>query len=275
LIGIERRDDGVRDGHRGASTVTPILQDLLLALGLLALLLVAFEIGFRAGAHAVGASDGPSNTQIGTIQAAVLGLLGLLLAFTFSAATSRFLERQDLIVQEANAIGTSYLRADLLSDPYRADLRTALQRYTEHRIEVSTRLRAGLQAADVQESERLQAAMWSAASAGVAARREVMMGVLPPVNEVIDLHATRIAANLKHLPGLVMGLLVGCAVLAIGVIGYGCGVAHRRRASLTLALTLLIGGTLWATIDMDQPRAGLLQLDDAPLKALKFDAPSK
>ena len=98
-----------------------------------------------------------------------------------------------------------------------------------------------------------------------------MLAVLAPVNEVIDLHATRLAAARKRLPPLVMGLLIACCVLAVGVIGYGCGLGGRRRAPLTVSLALLIGASVWITIDLDHPRAGLMQLSDAPLKALRFE----
>lgn len=115
----------------------PIIQDISIAAGLLLLLLVALEAGFRIGRRATGGADASLSSQVGAIQGALLGLLGLLLAFSFAAAGARFLERQDLIVQEANAIGTAYLRADLLDEPHRSELRAALRRYTENRIEIS------------------------------------------------------------------------------------------------------------------------------------------
>ena len=98
-----------------------------------------------------------------------------------------------------------------------------------------------------------------------------MMGVLIPINEVINLHATRLAAGKKRLPTLIMGLLMACSALAVGVTGYVCGMGGRRRVPLTVALALLIGAALWITVDLDHPRAGLIQLSDAPLKALTFD----
>jgi hypothetical protein len=98
-----------------------------------------------------------------------------------------------------------------------------------------------------------------------------ILGVLVPVNEVIDLHSTRLAAGRKHLPRPVMGLLIVCSMLATGVIGYGCGLGGRRRAPLTVSLAILIGMALWITVDLDHPRAGLLRLSDAPLEALKLD----
>jgi hypothetical protein len=251
-----------------------LLGDVALAVGLLALLLATLEYGYRAGQREARDVHPIAAAQIGMIQGAVLGLLGLLLAFSFAAAGTRFIERQDLITQEANAIGTAYLRADLLEQTHGSDLRAALRRYTEHRIAVSGRLRGGLDPAAAAEVERLQAEIWQAASAGVAARPAVALAVLTPVNEVIDLHAIRVAAGRKHLPPPVMVLLVTCSLLAIGVLGYGNGLGGERAAPLTIPLAILIGSALWITIDLDNPRAGLIRLSDAPLEALRFEPAS-
>jgi hypothetical protein len=248
-----------------------VIEEIAVAAGLLSGLLIAFEIGFRIGRNAKG-DDGGSG-QVGAIQGAVLGLLGLLLAFCFSGAAGRFLERQDLIVQEANAIGTSYLRADLLDDPHRSDLREALRAYAEHRIGVSHRLHQGLDSEHSAQVEQFHADLWRIASAGIDSKPGAMLGVLPPINDVIDLHSTRVAAGCRHLPMLVVALLIGCSLLALAVMGYGAAISGHRRASLTASLTILIGLSLWVTIDLDHPRAGLIQLSDEPLRALQFDRP--
>lgn len=245
--------------------------EVMIAASLLAGLLVSLEFGFRFGRRAKREHEAATGSQLGAVQGAVLGLLGLLLGFSFAGAASRFIERQDLIATEANAIGTAYLRADLLDEPQRSALRNTLRDYTAHRLEVSTRLRHGMPAADANRSVELQDQMWKAASSGVAARPAAIMAVLPPVNEVIDVHSLRIAAGLKHLPGLVLGLLVGCSFLAMVGIGYGCGLSERRNTVLTWSLAVLIGTALWTTIDLDYPRAGLIQANDAPLRALSFD----
>ena len=249
-----------------------VIEDLSTCVGLFALLLVSLEAGFQRGRRAAGEAEAASSAQVGTVQGALLGLLGLLLAFSFAAAGGRFLERQDLIVEEANAIGTSFLRADLLDEPQRSELRDALWRYTEHRIQTSANLRKPPDPAVLAEIDRLHQRLWRAAVAGVTARPVAMLAVLPPVNEVIDLHSTRLAAARKHLPSLVLGLLIASSALAIGVIGYGFGLGGRRRAPLSLPLVLLIGAALWITIDLDRPRAGLMQLSDAPLEALDLGA---
>ena len=248
-----------------------ILQDIAAGLALLLLLVASLEIGFRAGARAASDPSARSGGDIGAIQGALLGLLGLLLAFSFGAAGARFLERQDLIVQEANAIGTAYLRADLLDQPARSQMREVIKRYTALRIEVSGRLSAGLREADQVENDRLQALMWSAARDGVLAKPAFAVAVLDPVNQVIDLHTTRLAAARKKLPSLVLGLLIASSALSVGVIGYGAGLSGRRRLMLSIALIIVIAMALWITIDLDNPRAGFLQISDEPLKALRFD----
>ena len=100
-----------------------------------------------------------------------------------------------------------------------------------------------------------------------------MLAVLDPVNAVIDVHSSRLAARRKHLPVLVLTLLVSCSVLSVGVIGYGCGLSRQRHLIMTGSLALLVGAALWITIDLDRPRQGWIRLSDAPLQALKFDAP--
>ena len=250
--------------------MSPVLEEVSLAVGLLAALVVALEAGFREGRRA-GPVKG-SGSQVMSIQAAALGLLGLLLAFTFAAAGTRFLERQDLIVREANAIGTSVLRADVLGEPYGSELRAALDEYTEHRIALSANQKGAWDPAALVEIERMHARIWSAARAGVSARPEMALLVLPPINEVIDLHAIRVNAAIKHVPWLVLALLAACSLSAVAMIGYGCGLEGSRYLPMTLTLAFLIAGALWITIDLDHPRRGLLRLNDAALQALTFDA---
>lgn len=252
-----------------------LLSILSIAGGLLALLLVALETGFRYGRRAARLHDTAPSAQVGAVQGAILGLLGLLLGFSFAAAGGRFLERQDLIVAEANAVGTAWLRADLIDEPVRSELRAALRDYVQHRITAHSRFHGQMLDADQAEVERLHARIWSSAVAGVTARPAAMLAVLNPVNEVIDLHSTRIYAAQKHLPTPVLALLIASSVLALGVIGYGCGVAGRRSAPMTIPLAIVIGVALWVTIDLDYPRRGLLQLSDAPLEALHFDGPAQ
>ncbi|GMV24184.1 MAG: hypothetical protein AMXMBFR58_02150 [Phycisphaerae bacterium] len=250
--------------------MTGDIQDVLSGVALFVALVAALESGYRLGQRAADEGDTRGAGQVGAIQGAMLGLLGLLLGFSFAAAGARFLERQDLIVSEANAIGTAYYRAELLDDPHRSDLRRALAEYTRDRLNIASRIRDGLSDADHARVGAYHAHMWNAARAGVELKPAFALAVLDPVNSVIDLHTTRLAASNKHVPGPVIWLLVACSMLSVGVIGYGCGTSRRRRAPLSLSLAALISCALWLTIDLDHPRAGLLQLSDAPLEALRL-----
>lgn len=254
--------------------MSPAFFDVLVAIALVAFMLGALELGFRFGRRSVLHRDAPAGGQVGAIQGALLGLLGLLLGFSFAAAGARFLERQDLITTEANAIGTAYLRAELLTEPHRTALRDTLRDYTHHRVQAAKRVRDGLGAADHAAVAAFHTRMWIAARDGVAQQPDYAEVVLPAVNDVIDLHTTRLAAGAKHLPLVVMSLLIAASVLSIGVIGFGVGLGGSRRLPLTAPLAIVIGVALWVTIDLDHPRAGLLQLNDAPLENLVFDPPA-
>lgn len=227
------------------------------------------EVGFR-----IGRRSPPKETDrshLGAVQGAILGLLGLLLGFSFAGATQRFIDRQRLIVEEANAIGTAYLRADVLDPVYRDPLQRSLAAYAAER---AAAFGAGKTASDRRAAEarcvELQDAMWRAALAGVEARPGMVMAVLPPVNEVIDLDSMRWAASRRHLPGPVLGLLMLCAGLSLVTIGFGFGLTRRRHPGLSGTLAITIAAAIWMTIDLDFPRAGIIRLDDGPLNQLRF-----
>ncbi len=246
--------------------------EALVALSLVVGLVLAVEGGYQFARKAIRAdwrsADSGSGAQAGAILGATLGLLGLLLGFSFAGAAGRYIERQDLITAEANAISTAYLRADLLADPYAEDLRSALREYVADRLEVSAHLHIGINQAALQRVAGFHERIWNAASGGVQGNPSLATPVLNPVNDVLDLHASRMAAGRKHLPALVMGLLGLCAVLALGCIGYGCGLIGRRNLSMTVPLAILISAALWTTIDLDYARIGLIRVSDQALADL-------
>jgi hypothetical protein len=256
-----------------AMTTHSHMIDLTIAGGLLLGLFAALEAGYRLGQHHVAATlSPPSGGQVGAIQGAMLGLLGLLLGFSFAGAASRFVERQDLIVQEANAIGTTYLRADLLPDPFASQVRHVLAEYVAYRLDGSQHLAAGLGPSVEARVAAFHARLWQAARDGSLARPELTKVVLDPVNEVIDLHTMRVASGRKHLPLVVLGLLIASSLLSMSVIGYGCGASTGGRWPwLNGSLAIIIAAALWTTIDLDHPRAGLIRLSDEPLQRLNLN----
>lgn len=224
------------------------------------------EFAYRLGRQR--RSEAEDSGHLNTIQAAVLGLLGLLLGFSFSGAQQRFVERQDLVAREANSIGTASLRADLLDEPHRGELKRALRQYVASRVELFEQSGEGLHRARAA-SEALHPAIWSAALAGVRARPEFSQAVLPPVNEVLDLHTLRMAAMTRHLPRPVLAVLLLLATVGLGSVGYASGLTRQRGVLLTHALALLVAAVLWMTIDLDHPWRGLIRMNQEPLLSLQ------
>jgi hypothetical protein len=232
--------------------------------GLVTVLEIWFYIGRRARRRRAEEPD-----QLATIQGATLGLLALLLGFSFALAAGRFNDRVQLIVAEANAIGTAWLRCDLLPDGESAELHKILADYTDQRIIFyAADDRAG-QAAAAAQSELLQGKMWALVSGEAKAQPALANVLLPPFNELIDLHAARVAAATRHMPGMLLLLLLSCSLVSVASVGYGCGVAGKRNVVLTTSLTFLISGALWATIDMDHPRKGLIRVGQQPMLDLQ------
>ncbi len=244
------------------------MMDWLIAAGLFVGLVASLEICFYLGQRARRRrTEHPD--QLATIQAAMLGLLALLLGFSFALAAGRFSDRTKLIVEEANAIGTAWLRCDLLPAEQRQELRALLSRYTAQRIAFYDAQDEKTQVAAAAESEALQSRMWGMVSAAGRSSPPVASVLWPPFNELIDLHGTRVAAAKRHMPGMVLLLLLACSLVSVAAVGYGCGVAGKRNVVMTTALTFLISGALWAITDMDHPRKGLIRVGQQPMLDLQ------
>ncbi len=245
--------------------------NVAIAASLLVGLMLAAEVGYQLGRHTARRKEGSGGEQIGAIQGAVLGLLALLLGFSFAGAAERFLDRQSLIVEEANTIGTAYLRADLIPEPQSSRLRKALAEYVEHRLDVSAKLAEGPVPVDaLARVGEFHTRMWTEARDGSLARPDVVEPVVESVNAVIEMHSQRMFVGKKKLPVPILVLLVICSLMSMGVIGFGAGLSGARSVPMAMSLALLIAAALWMTIDFDHPRVGLMRLSDAPLAELPF-----
>lgn len=234
--------------------------------GLLVVLYAARGIG-----NWIGFRQKPSeaDSQLATVQGATLALLGLLLGFAFAGAAGRFIERQDIIVQEANAIGTAYLRTQLLGAPYGGVLRKELRTYADDRLALFRELDLDQAKKIMERIEADHARIWEAARTSVLHEPATMLLVLPPVNDLIDMFAVRNAATVRHLPITVLALLIVAAAISLATIGYGRGLERKRSSWSSGALSFLIATSLWVTIDLDYPRLGLIRINDAPLVAVQ------
>lgn len=239
----------------------------LLVFALFCGMLILSELGRQIGRVKIARDPEGFAKGIGTAEGAVFGLLGLIIAFTFSGAASRFENRRHLITEEANAIGTAYLRIDLLPDDTRPEMRELFRRYAYTRA--VTYLRAGDVAATkarLAEGAALQREIWKKAL--TACRRpeapaQAGMLLLPALNAMIDITTTREMATQNHPPLTIFLLLGGLSLVAALLVGYGMSGNRERDWLHTLAFAALVSLAVFVITDLEFPRRGLIRIDAA------------
>jgi hypothetical protein len=225
-------------------------------------LFVAAELGFRLGRGARKKSPVRSGAgQVGAVLGGLLGLLGLLLGFSFGIVESRYSARKALVVQEANAIGTSYLRAALLPEERGAKVRSLLREYVGLRLRPTTP--AALQDA-IASSGRIHATLWREAElVGRAEPSSKVVGLfIESLNEVIDLHTSRVSVVLhQRLPAAIFRMLLTVSVLALLVLGYASGLVPLREPVTMAALVVCVASVVVMIRELDMPGASLFRVD--------------
>ena len=227
--------------------------------------LFSVELGFRLGKYRRRRPDREQEEPVGTMVAATLGLLAFMLAFTFGMAESRFETRKQLVLDEANAIGTAYLRAELLSAPYNEEIRNLIRQYVDVRLEA---LRPGKVEQAIVKSESLQDELWSR-TVFVAERdtRPMLVGLfIQSLNDVIDIHAKRVAAGLRdRIPAAIWTALYAVAGLSMGVLGYRTGLGGRRSVISTIVLAITFAAVMLLIADLDRPGGGVIKVSQMAL----------
>jgi hypothetical protein len=232
--------------------------------------LAVSELGLRLGRWYEPRFDDPGRSEVSTIQSGVLGILALLLGFSFAMAVSRYDLRKQLVVEEANAIGTTHLRTRTLPDPEGRELRALLERYVSLRVALIGADRETLRRR-IAESEHLQVELWSKAAA-VAVRdpHSIMAGLLlQSLNDTIDLHAKRKMARTNHVPTAVIAALFLSTVVAMAFVGFGLGLGVRRAFLTRLILSLLITLIVLIIADLDRPDRGIIRVSQAAMLDLQ------
>lgn len=236
---------------------------LLVCLVLLALFVLVVEAVFRINAtgRALEAEGGPRAGDVALILGGIVTLLALMLGFTFAMGQDRYEARRRLVIDEANAIGTTYLRTRLLPEPEGRRLRELIRRYLAHRVAIIG------QASTAEEKVRrfdaaakeLHAAMWTeAVAAARASPTPVTALFLASLNEMLDLHDVRLAAFRNRVPLIVYLVLFLLSFIAMAVLGYYFRVRGSRARFLTITVGLLIASVLWLIMDLDHPVRGAI-----------------
>jgi len=226
---------------------------------------LALESGYRLGwwrhAHVAGEKEQP----VGAMVASILGLVALVLGFTFSLAASRFDARRMAVLKEANAIGTTYLRARLLPEPQRTVIAQLLRDYVEVRVHATEE---GQISQARKRSEDLHERLWAQAAAATEQdTHSIINGLfIQSLNDVIDVHSERVLVGMhSRIPLVIWSGLFGLAMLGMTAVGYQSALSATRRTPAMVALVLAFSVVLSLIADLDRGQEGLLQVSQQSL----------
>lgn len=238
---------------------------LIYAVCLLVAMLISLELGRRYGLRegADKAQEVSTGKQI--VEGAFLGLLSLLIAFTFAGAVSRFDNRRDLIIQEANDIGTAYLRLELLPSDAQSRMRELFRAYLDSRLAVYAAL-PDLEAAqqELARSIDLQNQIWSLAvisTRDAGAHPDAGKLLLPALNSMIDISNTRTWAAFTHPPAIIFGLLFVIALICAFIAGHSLASAKSRAWLYAVGFALLTCASIYVILEIEYPRIGFIKIE--------------
>jgi ABC-type multidrug transport system fused ATPase/permease subunit len=245
--------------------ISPRFFLLVLFAAILAVIVLGFLIGRRIGRPREGADTSALNTAL----AAILGVVALVLSFSFSFALARYEQRRQLVVQEANDIGTMYLRTAQLGKPAADSLRGLLRVYTQTRINFYGRDEndPGAQALDQEGSDQLQGRMWGMVSNAVRAdpRSQGASLLMQVANDVIDTSAEQLSALHYRLRGPALSLVFLVAILGAMAVGLGFGCTDSRNWIVAIMFAVLMTFLVNTIIDLDSPQSGRIRMNLTPL----------
>src|SRR5262245_8151760 len=242
----------------------------LWAVALLVASLALLVAGRRIGVRRLEADPTGGFAGHAAVEAAMFGLLGLLLAFTFSGAVQRFDDRRQLIGEEANAIAAAYWQADLLQAEARAALRDKLRQYLQARVDVAhqPRLIEGgqefLASDSVRRGEALQAEIWQVATDPNHARRteSVDQVLLPTLTQMFTVARIRNSAGQRHPPEIIFVMLFGLTLVSALLAGYGMAASKRPSWVHMIGFAVSLAITVFVICDIEYPRSGLIRVDN-------------
>jgi len=257
--------------------MTPSLPLWVLFLILTLTFLLAYEGGFRVGRRRQDRFEGGKRSQAGVIVASLIALTTFFTAFTFSNSYGRFEARKQLVMHEANAIGTAYLRGQLMPEPQQVQILALFKAYVELRLAGAEHYRAG----DIDslkqvitQSENILDKLWQLTTelnqpANTAILNPFVYGLfIEAVNEVIDIHTSRIVVGSGKLPPIIWHTLGVAALLGIMVLGYQAGLSGLRSVFVGLAMVISLAFVFTLIKSLEQPGAVFFAVDQGALQDL-------
>lgn len=227
--------------------------------------LITAEVGYRLGRwwqeRTPDEKEGPTTMIVGSL----LGLMAFLLAITMGMASDRFDTRRGVVLAEANSVGTTYLRAGYLPEPASSKIKDLIREYVPLRILTNDLADVRVR---IARSAEIQATLWSITEelARATPDSDVLALFIASLNEMIDLHQTRVIAGLyARVPGTIIILLLLCSMLTLGMVGYNAGLTLRRSSLTAVGLVVVLGAVITLVVDLDRPREGFLEVSQQPL----------
>jgi hypothetical protein len=238
------------------------------------LLFLVMEAGYRYAKAKNRAAPSKSDGGLSTFTGAILGLLAFLLAFVVAFGMNIYQERRQLVVEEANAIGTTYLRAGYLEDPYRTESRALLSEYLEWRVAAP---QEGKLEEALTRSEEIHRELWALVEEWVAEGNTAATSGLyvSALNEVIDLHTERVVVSLQiRIPPMVMLAVYVIALVTMFLVGLQTGYAGSRNLFAMILMVLVLAAVLYVIVDLDRGHEGLLTVSQQALVDLQAGLPT-
>jgi hypothetical protein len=239
----------------------------------LLLLLLAVESGFHMGLRRHRASGGTQKTEGSNVTlGAMLALLGLMLAFTYAFSLSRADMRKQAIVDDANAIGTAFLRADLGAEPGRSELRKGLLEYAQTRL-ISEELYGEALREAIDRSLQAQARLWPATKRALHSDvpGPIQASIVQSVNEVLDTHAIRVMSRYDRIPAAVFLLLMVTAAASLAVAAHNAGLNGNMNRWGMNTFALVLAAMMVVIVDFDRGKHGLIRVSNQALEAVVQD----
>lgn len=237
---------------------------------ILIVILVAVEVGYLLGKLRRDRPEREKDASVSAMVGATLGLLAFMLAFTFGLAASRFDARRLALVDESNAVATAYLRAGLVPEPHRTELRKLLREYVDVRLSV---LQPGGNAEQaVRKSNELRNRLWAHTEALIEKNPQsrVVGQFISSLNDVFDIHTKRVMlATRNHIPEIIWVALYLLAILAMGQLGYHTALTGSSRSPVILTMALAFSVIVLLIADLDRPHEGLLKVSQQEMADVK------
>lgn len=227
--------------------------------------LIAFEVGYLLGGYILRRSGGSIKAPLDSMVAAMMGLLAFILAFTFGLAGNHFDNKRTIVVDEANAVRTTYLRSKYLPEPIRTVIHPLLKDYVSLRVEVA---KTGNKGEVIEKSEQIQKKLWDQAVALVETGHEsdVYSIFIESLNEVIDLHAKRVQQVFGiRVPDVLWYILYFLMILSMGAMGYLSGFRESRNLSISLLVILSFTSVIYLIADLERSQEGFIRISQKPL----------